>query len=98
LIGFSTVSDRTAVLPNWLIAPATPTGQSLYVLKLLGVSADRPEMQRAISYLVTTQRDDGSWPMTRRGHEGVTPSDFVVPITYFGSAWGTLGLMRSTRK
>jgi hypothetical protein len=36
--------------------------------------------------------------MTRRGHPGVTPSDNVVPITYFGSAWATLGLMRSVPK
>ena len=31
-------------------------------------------------------------------HPGVTPSDNVVPITYFGSAWGTLGLTRSVAK
>jgi hypothetical protein len=36
-----------------------------------------------------------SWPMTGRAHEGATPSKNLVPITYFGSAWATLGLMRS---
>lgn len=88
--GFAQLADRAS--------DAYATGQSLYVLNLLGVSNDRGEVQRAVDFLVATQRDDGSWPMTRRGHDGVTPSDFVVPITYFGSAWGTLGLMRSTLK
>jgi len=88
--GFAQVADRTS--------DAYATGQSLYVLNLLGVPNDRPEVQRAVEYLVVTQREDGSWPMTRRGHDGVTPSAYVVPITYFGSAWGTLGLMRSALK
>lgn len=72
---------------------AYATGQSLYVLSLAGAKSDREEVRRAVTYLVETQQDDGSWPMKRRGHPGVTPSDNVVPITYFGSAWATLGLL-----
>jgi Squalene-hopene cyclase C-terminal domain len=74
---------------------AYATGQALYVLSLAGVKNDREEVRRAVSFLVETQKEDGSWPMKRRGHPGVKPSHNVVPITYFGSAWGTLGLMRS---
>jgi hypothetical protein len=77
---------------------AYATGQALYVLSLAGVKNDREEVQRAVAFLVARQKADGSWPMTRRGHPGVTPSDFVVPITYFGSAWATLGLMRCVPK
>jgi internalin A len=33
--------------------------------------------------------------MTSRGHPGVTPYTNLVPTTYFGSAWATLGLARS---
>jgi hypothetical protein len=33
--------------------------------------------------------------MTRRSHPGVKPGSFLVPITYFGSAWATIGLVRS---
>lgn len=88
--GFAQLADRSS--------DAYATGQSLYVLSLLGVPKDRSEIQRAVSFLVATQRDNGSWEMTRRGHEGVTPSANVVPITYFGSAWATLGLMRSTSR
>ena len=88
--GFAQLADRPS--------DAYATGQSLYVLNLLGVLPDRPEIQRAVGFLLATQRADGSWEMTRRGHEGVTPSANVVPITYFGSAWGTLGLMRSNTR
>ena len=38
--------------------------------------------------------DNPYWPMTPRAHPGATPANNTVPITYFGSAWGTLGLMR----
>lgn len=75
------------------------TGQALYVLSFAGVKNDRPEIQRAVSFLVATQRDDGSWSMTSRNHPGVEttrkPIRNPVPITYFGSAWAALGLVRS---
>lgn len=77
---------------------AYATGQALYVLSLAGVKHDRDEVRCAVKFLVDTQKENGSWPMTRRGHPGVTPSANVVPITYFGSAWATLGLMRSVPK
>jgi hypothetical protein len=77
---------------------AYATGQALYVLGLAGVKNDREEVQRGVTFLVNTQKQDGSWPMTRRFHPGVTPSNNLVPITYFGSAWATLGLMRSAPK
>jgi len=71
------------------------TGQVLYVLSVAGVGLDRAEVRRAVSFLVATQKDDGSWPMTPRSHPGATPAGNVVPITYFGSAWATIGLVRS---
>lgn len=77
---------------------AYATGQALYILSLAGVKNDRAEIRRAVTFLVDTQKEDGSWVMKRRGHPGVTPSKNVIPITYFGSAWGTLGLMRSMPK
>lgn len=77
---------------------AYATGQVLYVLSLAGVPYDHDAVILGVRFLVSTQNDDGSWPMTRRGHPGVTPGDFKVPIIYFGSAWGTLGLLRSVAK
>ncbi len=74
---------------------AYATGQALYVLRLAGVRNDRAEVQRGVTYLLNTQLDDGSWPMSGRAHPGAEPSNNLVPITYFGSAWAALGLMRS---
>jgi squalene-hopene cyclase-like protein len=74
---------------------AYATGQALYALSFADVKNDRLEIQRAISFLAASQRDEGSWPMISRGHPGVEPYTNPVPITYFGSAWATLGLARS---
>jgi Squalene-hopene cyclase C-terminal domain len=78
---------------------AYATGQSLYVLSFAGVKGDRPEIVRGVSFLVASQREDGSWPMTSRNHPGVqtdrNPIRNPWPITYFGSAWATLALVRS---
>lgn len=81
-----------------LPSDAYATGQALYALSLAGVKNDRADVQRGVTFLVTTQREDGSWPMTPRAHPGAKPANFIVPITYFGSAWATLGLLRSVRK
>jgi N-acyl-D-amino-acid deacylase len=80
---------------NDLPSDAYATGQALYALSFAGVASDRPEIQRAVSFLVAAQRDDGSWPMTSRGHPGIEPFTNLVPITYLGSAWATLGLART---
>ena len=74
---------------------AYATGQAVYFLDLAGVKSDRPEVQLAAAFLVATQNEDGSWPMTPRSHPDATPATNPVPITYFGSAWGTLGLART---
>jgi hypothetical protein len=74
------------------------TGQALYALSFADVKSDRPEIQRALAFLVATQKEDGSWPMTARDHPGVEstrkPLRNPVPITYFGSAWASLALVR----
>lgn len=45
-------------------------------------------VERALAFLET-------WPMTSRGHPGEKPFTNAVPITYFGSAWATLGLAQA---
>ena len=78
-----------------LASDAYATGQALYFLSLAGVPRDRPQIQRAVTYLVETQQPNGSWRMTSRAHPGAKPFTNPVPITYFGSAWATLGLVRT---
>jgi hypothetical protein len=74
---------------------AFATGQALYILNLMGVKNDRPEIRRGVAFLLSQQKDDGSWPMAGRGHPGATPSTNLWPITHLGSAWATIGLMRT---
>src|SRR5262249_47986233 len=73
-----------------LPSDAYATGQALYVLNLAGVKKDRPEIQRGAAFLAASQKDDGSWPMKMRSHPEAKVGSNSVPITYFGSAWGTL--------
>jgi len=82
--------SQTVEMPS----DAYATGQTLYSLSLAGVDRTRPEVQRANSFLVGTQRQDGSWPMTHRETPERKASSNTIPIVYFGSAWGTLGLIR----
>ena len=83
---------------NALPSDAFATGQALYFLSLAGVGRDREEVRRGVSFLVGSQKEDGSWPMTSRAHPGEKVFTNPVPITYFGSSWATLGLMRSLPK
>jgi hypothetical protein len=82
-----------------LASDAWATGQALYALAQAGIKPDEPAMVRAHTFLIETQRDEGSWPMTSRpttpGGKGSTS---LVPITGAGSAWAVLGLVRSSEK
>lgn len=81
-----------------LPSDAYATGQALYVLNRLGVTNDREPILRGLAFLVATQKEDGSWPMTPRAQPGETRTGNAVPITYLGSAWATLALMRTAPK
>jgi hypothetical protein len=63
-------------------------------LSLAGETAERPEIQRAIDFLVATQAPDGTWPMISRstpnGEEG--SSKLLTPILCASSSWAVLGL------
>ena len=87
---------------GWSQLPDMPsdayaTGQVLYGLSLAGVKPDHEAVKGGVTFLLTSQKD-GSWPMKPRSHPGATPAKNKVPITYFGSAWAMLGLMRSLPK
>jgi hypothetical protein len=81
---------------NDMASDAWATGQALYALAGAGLKPADSAVQRARDFLIKTQRDDGSWPMTSRplkaGGEG---SKSLIPITCAGSAWAVLGLVRS---
>jgi hypothetical protein len=83
-----------------LKSDAFATGQTLYVLSLAGLSAERPEIKRGIDFLVATQKADGSWPMISRSTPDGSPGNakLLTPITCAASAWATLGLARLVPK
>jgi hypothetical protein len=75
---------------------AFATGQTLYVLSLVGFTADLPEIKRAIDFLVATQSADGTWPMISRSTPDGSPgsSKLLTPIFCAAGSWATLGLTR----
>jgi hypothetical protein len=83
-----------------LKSDAFATGQTLYVLSLVGYTAERPEIKRGIDFLVATQTPDGSWPMISRSTPDGSPgsSKLLTPITCAAASWATLGLARLAPK
>ena len=76
---------------------AFATGRALYAISMAGIKSDDPMVQRSRAYLLSTQNDDGTWTMASRPR--ITDgkwSDNLEPITSAGTAWATLGLLRST--
>lgn len=69
---------------------AFATGEAVYVLTLAGVKSDTPAIQKAWTFLQTTQRPDGSWLCPTRKPQGGTEIS-----SYWGTAWATIGLSRS---
>lgn len=95
------IRERQKTDGGWSQAPemnsdAWATGQALYALALAGVKPADAAIVRGQVFLVRSQNEDGSWPMTSRpikpGGEG---SKNLVPIVGAGSAWGVMGLVRS---
>lgn len=83
-----------------LKSDAFATGQTLYVLSFAGFTAERPEIQRGIDFLVGSQLPDGSWPMISRATPNGEPGSakLLTPITCAASSWATLGLSRLAPK
>ena len=75
------------------------TGQTLYALADAGVPSDHPAVAKARAFLVKGQDAGGSWVMSSRpGGPGGKSAKNVAPITYVGTAWAVMGLMRSSAR
>ena len=83
-----------------LRSDAFATGQTLYVLSLVGYAAERPEMKRGIDFLVATQNPDGTWPMISRSTPDGSPgsSKLLTPIYCASGSWAVLALTRLVPK
>jgi hypothetical protein len=75
---------------------AHATGQALYALAEADLPPDSPVVAKARAFLVSSQKADGSWEMASRpGGPGGKSAKNLAPITLVGTAWATLGLIRS---
>lgn len=84
--------SQTSDMPS----DAWASGQALYALGHAGLKSHQEVISRGQAFLIRTQRDDGSWPMTSRPTEpGGQGSTSLIPITGAGSAWAVLGLVRA---
>lgn len=89
---------------GWAQKPDKPsdayaTGQTLYALSLAGHTAAEPALERAIAFLVKTQRPAGDWPMASRSSPDGSPgsSKLLTPIECASASWAILGLGRLYR-
>lgn len=83
--GWSQTDDRES--------DAFATGQSLTALHRAGLPSTDSAIHRGVDYLLRTQQQDGTWPMTSRPNpETGNPAKLLNPITYAATAWATLGL------
>ena len=81
-----------------LLSDAYATGQVLYTLHELGVSATDAAFQRAVEYLLRTQLDGGSWHVRSRApkfqpyFQSGFPHDHDQWISSAATAWAAMGL------
>jgi hypothetical protein len=77
---------------------AYATGEALVALQTAGLSADSPECQRAVGYLLRTQFADGSWLVRTRTYAIQRPKESGFPhgqhqwISAAGTGWAAMAL------
>jgi hypothetical protein len=81
-----------------LASDAYATGQVLYTLREIGAAGFASELQRASTFLLRTQRDDGTWYEKSRAmkiqpyFESGFPYGHDQWISQAATAWATIGL------
>lgn len=83
---------------GWLASDpgdALATGMSLYALVTTSSddSKHSKDIQRAISFLVKTQRDDGSWAV--KGTKEKKKENIEETAVYWGTTWATIALLET---
>lgn len=78
-----------------MASDAWATGQAMYALVQAGIKPNEQGIRHGRTFLLQTQRADGSWPMASRPTKpGGAGSTSLIPITGAGSAWAVIGLAR----
>ena len=77
---------------------AFSTGQGLYVLATIQPRrGDEPAMRHAVTYLLETQDSQGRWDVPSARISAHAEASREVIYDYWGTAWATIGLARSSR-
>jgi len=77
----------------WLIgdgSDALATGLSLYALRKSRMKPEEKAVQRAVDFLIKTQKDDGSWAV--KGTKEKKKMKIEETASYWGTGWAVLGL------
>lgn len=69
---------------------ALATGQTLYVLSMVGVPPQELAIQRALAFLVRTQTKDGSWRVPIRSQK-----NSGTALSHYGTGWAAIGIMQT---
>jgi ankyrin repeat protein len=78
---------------------AYATGKALYALQIAGLPASDSAHERAVRFLLNTQRDDGSWHVRTRAlafqphFDAGFPHGFDQWISAAASSWATMALL-----
>ena len=72
---------------------ALGTGLALYALLRANVGREDAAIQRGQAFLISTQREDGSWPV--RGTKTAKKKNIEETAVYWGTAWAALALIES---
>jgi ankyrin repeat protein len=97
LIALQRADGGWAQTPD-LTSDAYATGQVLYTIHELGVSASDERYRRGVTYLLKTQLADGSWHVASRApkfqpyFQGGFPYDHDQWISSSATAWATMAL------
>lgn len=74
------------------------TGECLFALSVVGLTANDHAVKRAGTYLLGTQQPDGSWKALSRASFSTKPDKINEITIHWGTAWATIGLLRTLPK
>ncbi|WP_298868569.1 prenyltransferase/squalene oxidase repeat-containing protein [uncultured Gimesia sp.] len=84
---------------GWMVtdeSDALGTGLALYALLRAGLDSNDQAIKRAQQFLVSTQRDDGSWPV--KGTKEKKKNNVEETAVYWGTTWAAVSLIESLPK